>query len=95
MRAQLAALPTPTEVPLTSDELHHYYRRRNERRTLPPDRADNTIVNLVIAEERWPKICVTSKDPKGRGWKTVLEHFARRRMVPQMPLPAGLCIEEE
>ncbi len=72
VRAQLAARPTPAEVPLTSDELHHIYHRGNERRPLPPDRAHNTIVNLVVAEKRWRSFCAFFRDPQGRGWKTVL-----------------------
>ena len=72
VRAQLAAWPTLAAVPLTSDELHNIYHRGNGRRPLPPDRADNTIVNLVHAENRWRNFCEFFQDPQGRGWKTLL-----------------------
>jgi hypothetical protein len=72
VRDQLAAWPTPTALPLTSVELHNIYIRGNKRRPLPPDRADNTIVNIVHAEKRWRSFYAFFEDPQGRGWKTLL-----------------------
>jgi hypothetical protein len=72
VRARLAAWPTSAAVPLTSDELHNIYHRGNDRRPLLPDRADNTIVNLVYTEKRWRNYCEFFQDPQGRGWKTLL-----------------------
>lgn len=71
VRAQLITY-TPAAVPLTSTKLHNIYKRGNERRALPPSRADNTIFNIVVAEKRWRSFCNFFEDPQGRDWKTLL-----------------------
>ncbi|TPX11403.1 uncharacterized protein E0L32_007822 [Thyridium curvatum] len=72
VRAQLANSVTPIAKPVSLTELHHLYHRGNDRRPLPPNRAHQTIINLVRTEARWRNFCDSFNDPKGRDWKTLL-----------------------
>ncbi|KAJ2905570.1 hypothetical protein MKZ38_005033 [Zalerion maritima] len=47
IRGQLAGLGVPKAPPLILEEFQYFWDRGNKRRPFPPNRADNTKVNLV------------------------------------------------
>ena len=61
-------------VPLSSDELQHFWDRGNERRPFRPDYADGTKVNIVRITKRWIDFCNTLKGKPD--WKVLLKSLS-------------------
>lgn len=72
IRGQLAELDVPeAPSPLTSWELQYFRDRGSKRRPLPPNRADNTKVNIVDGTRRWTAFCEAL--PGAPAWKPLVK----------------------
>ncbi|KAI1291664.1 hypothetical protein F5Y03DRAFT_388333 [Xylaria venustula] len=72
IRGQLAGLEAPEAPPsLTSEELQYFWDRGNKRRPLPPNRADNTKVNIIDGTRRWSAFCEAL--PGAPAWKPLVK----------------------
>lgn len=71
IRGQLEEQEAPEPPRLTSDELQYFWDRGNKRRPLPPNRADNTKVNIAEATKRWCAFCQAL--PRAPAWKPLLK----------------------